>query len=215
MKFEMTNKDYMNYLENVSRVISENKDYITALDAKTGDGDHWVNMNMGFQKVLEERDTINEMNLSDMFKKIAMLIMNGVGGSSGVLYGCAYIGAAKALKGKDCIDQNNLVEILEAQMQAIMERGKAEPGQKTMIDPLYQGVEEMKKALAWGVSIEVAIEDLKSGAHSGMEATRDMEAVKGRASYQKNKGMGELDPGAVTMYYQIVELVDYIKTIFK
>jgi phosphoenolpyruvate---glycerone phosphotransferase subunit DhaL len=210
MEIKITPKEYVEYIALVTKKIEVNKDYITELDSITGDGDHWVNMNMGFQKLMENREQLASMKLSDMFKKIGMLIMTTVGGSSGVLYGSAYINAAKTIGDKTEMDVNLLCSVLEAELTAIMERGNAKPGFKTMIDTLYSAVEHFKVALGKGADSLMALQDLKKGAIDGMNSTRDMEAVRGRACYQANKGVGHLDPGAVTMCYQIEVLVDYL-----
>ncbi|HSP46646.1 MAG TPA: dihydroxyacetone kinase subunit DhaL [Clostridiaceae bacterium] len=207
---EMTKAQYMEYLDLVLAKLAENRDYVTELDSATGDGDHWVNMNMGFQKLVSSREALVDLSLKDMFKKIGMMIMSTVGGSAGVLYGSAYIKASQVIGEKETIDIALLKDILDAQLRAIMERGNAQPGFKTMIDPLHVGVTRLAAALEEGRSDSDALQELKLGAIEGMEATRDMEAVKGRATYQTNKGVGCLDPGAVTMSYQIEVLVDYL-----
>ena len=207
---EMTKAQYMEYLDLVLAKLAENRDYVTELDSATGDGDHWVNMNMGFQKLVSSREALVDLSLKDMFKKIGMMIMSTVGGSAGVLYGSAYIKASQVIGEKETIDIALLKDILDAQLRAIMDRGNAQPGFKTMIDPLHVGVTRLAAALEEGRSDSDALQELKLGAIEGMEATRDMEAVKGRATYQTNKGVGCLDPGAVTMSYQIEVLVDYL-----
>lgn len=169
--------------------------------AATGDGDHWANMNTGFSKLMEIEDLLRSLSLSDLFKKAAMTIMSGVGGSSGILYASAYLKASAAIGNAESMDAEKLVEVLEAELQGIMQRGNGQPGFKTMIDPLYQAVEAMKSALPKGEI--AAIKAMQEGAKRGMEATRDMEAIRGRAYYQANKGVGHLDPGTVTMYYQL------------
>lgn len=211
MNIKIDNKDYLNYLDLVTKKIEENKDYITELDSITGDGDHWVNMNKGFQKLVSSREELEGLDLGDMFKKIGMIIMATVGGSSGALYGSAYIRAAKVIGDYEYMDIYLLSEVLEAKLNAIMERGKAKPGDKTMIDPLYLASEYLKNALGEEKSEEEALDLLKAGSLKGMNDTKDMEAAKGRAYYQDNKGVGHLDPGAVTMNYQLETLVDYIK----
>lgn len=207
---EMTKAQYMEYLDLVLAKLAQNRDYVTELDSATGDGDHWVNMNMGFQKLVSSRETLVGLSLKDMFKKIGMMIMSTVGGSAGVLYGSAYIKASQVIGEQETIDIALLKDILDAQLRAIMERGNAQPGFKTMIDPLHVGVTRLTAALEEGRSDSDALQELKLGAIEGMEATRDMEAVKGRATYQTNKGVGCLDPGAVTMSYQIEVLVDFL-----
>ncbi len=210
MEIKITPKDYMEYIELVAGKIEENRDYITELDSITGDGDHWVNMNMGFQKLLENKESLSSMKLNDMFKEIGKIIMSTVGGSSGVLYGSAYLKASKTISTREEMDIQLLYTVLETKLLAIMERGKAEPGFKTMIDSLYPAVNQFKLALEKGLDQGTALQALKQGAINGMNSTKDMEAVRGRACYQANKGVGHLDPGAVTMCYQIEVLVDYL-----
>lgn len=211
MSFVITSSDYVKYINIVSKRIYENGDYITDLDAATGDGDHWTNINMGFQNLVAASDELRNMPICEVFKKIGMLMMSNIGGSSGILYGGAYIAASKAISGKDSIDSQELCTALEAMVNDMMMRGKAKPGFKTMIDTLHPAVQTYKDALASGTDDLKTMELVKQAALNGAEATRNMEAVKGRASYQINKGVGHLDPGAVTMSYQIECLCDYIK----
>lgn len=200
-KVNLTTDKYVDYLKAVAAKIAFEKDYITELDAATGDGDHWANMNTGFTKLMDIEKQLRAASFSEMFKKIAMTIMSGVGGSSGILYASAYLKAAATIGIVKSMDAAKLLEVLDAELQGIMERGNGKPGNKTMIDPLFQAVEAMRAAMPEGE--KPAIEAMRAGAKAGMEATRDMEAVRGRACYQTNKGLGHLDPGAVTMYYQL------------
>jgi phosphoenolpyruvate---glycerone phosphotransferase subunit DhaL len=139
-------------------------------------------------------------------------MMSVIGGSSGVLYGSAYIGAAKVLKDKNSIENQDMCNVLEAMLNAIMTRGKAEPGFKTMIDSLYPAVECYNDCIEKGTSERETLELVKKAAIDGAQNTSNMEAVRGRACYQANKGLGCLDPGAITMAYQIEVLMDYIAT---
>lgn len=200
-KICVTSETYAAYFQRVEEKIAAEKDYITELDATTGDGDHWANMNTGFSKLSLQAPEWKALPLSELFKKAAMTIMSGVGGSSGILYASAYLTAASTAEGMESLDAAKLLQVLEAQLQGIMQRGNGKPGYKTMIDPLYQAIEQMREALPTGD--RAAILAMQKGAKAGMEATRDMEAVRGRACYQANKGKGHLDPGAVTMYYQL------------
>lgn len=156
------------------------------------------------------KEELKTMELSPMLRKIGMTLMSGIGGSSGVLYGSGYIAASKALKDVDVLDIESLYTMLKAELDAIMDRGKAQPGWKTMIDSLYEGLESYKKAVDEGEDEKGVMEALKLGAQQGRDHTKEMEAVKGRASYQTNKGVGELDPGAVTMCIQLECLSDYV-----
>ena len=100
MSFTLTAKDYAEYIKLAYELIHSKGDYITELDSVTGDGDHWTNINMGFENLVKNVDRLETMELSDEFKEIGKIMMSVIGGSSGVLYGSAYIAAAKALKGK-------------------------------------------------------------------------------------------------------------------
>jgi dihydroxyacetone kinase-like protein len=208
--FQLSSKDYTEYIKLAAAKIHENGEYITDLDSATGDGDHWTNINMGFEKLVEAIPELLTMSLYEEFKKIGIIMMSVIGGSSGVLYGSAYIGAAKALKDKESIENQDMCNVLEGMLDAIMARGNAKPGYKTMIDCLHPAVESYKDCIAKGLSEAETVALVKKAAIEGAQSTADMEAVRGRACYQANKGLGNLDPGAVTMSYQIEVLMDYI-----
>ena len=210
MSFTMTSKDYVAYINVAAKKIHDNGEYISKLDATTGDGDHWANINMGFENLVAAGAEMEKMPMCDVFKKIGMLMMSKIGGSSGVLYGGAYMAAGKAIAGKETIDSAELCLALETMVNDMMTRGKAQPGFKTMIDSLYPAVQAYKAALERGDSDADTMAAVKKAAIDGAEETKKMEAVKGRASYQANKGVGHLDPGAVTMSYQLECLCDYV-----
>lgn len=208
MNFTLNSKDYMDYIVAVNQELNENEEYITNLDLATGDGDHWANLHMGFTKLTEEKERLEALDLSSELKEIGKIMMAVIGGSSGVLYGSAYLHASKVMKDKEAIHKEELFEILNAMLNAIMERGQAKPGFKTMIDSLHPAVEEYKAALEEGASVEELCKRVAAAAEKGAEETRNMESIKGRATYQSNKGMGHLDPGAVTMALQIKVLMN-------
>ena len=210
MGFQLTTADYVEFLRRAHAKISENGDYITALDAATGDGDHWTNLNMGFEKLMDMADKLADLSLFEAFKQISMTMMSTIGGSGGVLYGSAYMEAAKAAKDLSVLTSQDVCNMLCAMLDGIKKRGKSEPGMKTMIDALYPAAEKYKACIASGVSEAETIAAVKQAAIDGAQSTKDMEAVRGRAYYQGNRGVGHLDPGAVTMSYQIEVLMDFI-----
>ena len=210
MKMVLNTKDVVEVLKKITKRIEENKDYITDLDAILGDGDHWANMNMGYQKIVSIEEELLKLNLADLFKKVGMTLMSTIGGSSGVLYGDAFITAHKSLIGVEEMDKFKMHEVLDAGLNAMMKRGNAKPGDKTMIDTLYQGVKAFKESLDSNDEFETTVNKMVKAAEEGMKSTKEMEAAKGRAFYRNDKGVGHIDPGAVTMYYQIEELAQYI-----
>ncbi len=209
MNFTMTSRDYMDYLCRVYEKIAASKDYITQIDAATGDGDHWVNMNMGFLALRNSEAELGALPLSDMFKQIGKKFISVVGGSSGVLYGSAYLEAAKLTHGVDVLDAQLLCNVLDGMTRAIMQRGNTKPGDKTMVDAIHPAVETFKLGLTEGTDLSLLLPAVKRAAMDGAESTKAMVAVKGRAYYQSDKGVGHIDPGAVTMSYQIGLLMDY------
>ncbi|MFM1651571.1 dihydroxyacetone kinase subunit DhaL [Brevibacillus sp. B_LB10_24] len=210
MGFRISSKDYMQYLKNAAKMIDEHGDYITKLDAATGDGDHWTNISKGFEKLVSSAEELEQLPISDCFKRIGMLMMSTIGGSSGILYGGAYLAAAKKIEGKQDINSQELFQSLDAMVHSMMERGKAKPGYKTMIDALYPAVEAYQACMEKGLDETETLQAVKQAAIAGAQSTREMEAVRGRACYQANKGVGHIDPGAVTMSYQLSALVDTI-----
>ena len=203
MGFQIDTKDFIAYFEQTKKVIAGQREYVTELDSTTGDGDHWVNINMGFEKITALSQELETMDLAAMFKKVGMTMYSAVGGSSGALYGSGYMAASRYCTGKDYLDVHSLYEMYEAMLQEIMKRGKTEPGQKTMLDALSQALLAYKAALDAQADEKEVITSFIEGAKQGAESTRDMEAVKGRASYRTDKGVGHLNPGAVTMAMQL------------
>ena len=210
MAFSIGPAGYVEYIKRTAEKIAAEKTYITDLDAATGDGDHWINLNMGFEALVAIAGELEALPLAVLFKKIGMTLMSVVGGSSGILYGSAYLAMSRACKEETAVTRVNLGKLLEAMMQAMMKRGNSEPGQKTMIDTLYGATQAYEKGLEAGLSDKALLEALAQGARGGAESTRQMPAVRGRACYQANKGVGHLDPGAVTMCFQIEMLSQVI-----
>ena len=201
----LTVEGYASYLQNVIGKISAEKEYITGLDSVLGDGDHWANLMVGFNRILEQIDELKKCDFETLFKQIGKIFLNSSGGSSGILYCSAYLSAAPYLKGKSEISVSDLAEILRLEQKGIEARGGAKPGDKTMLDTLAAAA--AAAAGGDGGSEDDLLRRISAGAYEGMNSTKDMEARKGRACYRKDKGVGHIDPGAVTMYYQIEYLV--------
>lgn len=207
--FAITSAEYMEYVKNVYEKIVENNEYITELDSTVADGDHGVNMVSGFGALKDAADELSALPVDQMLLEIGKKMMFVVGGSSGVLYGNAYITAAKMMKGRGDMDVEEMCGVLSAMLEGIMDIGNGKPGNSTMIDALYPAVECFKKCLADGISEKETFALVKKAAIDGAESTKEMQCNRGRASYLENKGVGYLDPGAITMSYQIAALMDY------
>lgn len=169
------------WLEIFNNKIQENKAYLSELDTPIGDGDHGANMARGMTAVTEALAQQNPHQINELFKIVAMQLVNKVGGASGPLYGSAFMGMAK-IANQDNIPIDTL---LKAGLDMIQKRGKAIQKEKTMVDvwiPVIQAIENDNLSKA---TIQQAV-----------NATKAMQATKGRASYLGERSIGHIDPGA-------------------
>lgn len=160
--------------------IQENKDYLSELDTPIGDGDHGSNMARGMAAVMEALDQSEPATTADLFKLVSMQLLSKVGGASGPLYGSAFIGMTKAEQAGV-----NLPGLIEAGLEMIQKRGKATTNEKTMVD-VWAGVLDALKENKLNAAI---IDQL-------VQASKDMKATKGRASYVGERSIGHIDPGS-------------------
>ena len=197
--------------ENMVETINENKEELTELDSKIGDGDHGVNLARGLKSTMEEiPDLHNNEDIGEILSEIGSILMESIGGSVGILYGSAVQKAGETLEGKQEIDLESLVEMTEAADQAIKKRGQVEAGQKTMYDTIHPFTESLKKSYEDGLNMNDALEKALEKAKKGMESTKDMKAEKGRAKYFGEKTVGHIDVGAKSSYMMIKTAVKTI-----
>jgi dihydroxyacetone kinase-like protein len=194
------------WLEKLSGVMKENRDFLTELDAAIGDADHGINMDRGFRKVLEKLASVKEKDIGTILKTVGMSLMSSVGGASGPLYGTFFLKAGMALAGKQEIDAAGLIAFLEAGVEGICQRGHAEPGDKTMLDVWIPVLNTVEAAIADGASVKDALAKAVVAAEKGVEDTIPLQARKGRASYLGERSIGHKDPGAVSSYLMISAL---------
>lgn len=202
---EITNKDFINVVSNFLDSYALQKDYITGLDSELGDGDHWVNLNSGFNMILREKKDLLDLDVKDFYKTIGMKLMQGIGGSSGVLLGGSFISVINCFGNQNVINENNFLCFWEAFESSIKKRGQVEYGQKTMLDPISLAIEKFNGNNS--NDFNEKLESFLKGSNNGMEKTKEMEARKGRGRYHSNKGLGILDPGAVSMNLFIKEFI--------
>lgn len=180
------------WIELYGEKVTENKEHLNQLDSDIGDGDHGSNLTRGAAAVKEKVSESEYDNLSDFFKDIGMTLVSKVGGASGPLYGSAFISMAKQAKEAD-----DLAVLLEAGLDGIQKRGKAEAGEKTMVDEWIPVVEALKENNLTNKVIE-----------DSLQKTKDMKATKGRASYLGDRSIGHIDPGAQSSAYLFESLLE-------
>jgi dihydroxyacetone kinase-like protein len=191
----------------IADVIIDNKKKLTKLDSAIGDGDHGINMARGFKKIKEKIDGNNYESDKDLMKDIAMTLISTVGGASGPLYGTAFLNVSKIVPDAE-YDLDSAIEIGEAAVEGVQKRGKAEEGEKTMLDTLIPALRSLKESKENGDDLETALKKCKETAHEGMKNTIPMQATKGRASYLGKRSIGHQDPGATSSYMIIETIID-------
>jgi dihydroxyacetone kinase-like protein len=198
------------WMEKLSRVMKDNRDLLTELDAAIGDADHGINMARGFDKVLEKLPCMKEKDIGTILKSVGMVLMSSVGGASGPLYGTFCMKAGTALTAKEEIDAQGLVAFLEAGVAGILQRGRAERGDKTMVDVWGPVLDTVEAAIADGVSVKDALARAVDAAEKGVRDTIPLQARKGRASYLGERSIGHRDPGAMSSYLMIRALHEIV-----
>ena len=193
-------QDTLDVVREMAAAMEERRRYLTKLDSEIGDGDHGNNMHRGFQAVLERLDSADPSSPADVLKTVSMALVSKVGGAAGPLYGTAFLRASTALQDKDEISAEDAAEALEAALGGIKQRGKAEAGDKTIVDALEPAVEAAKGAASDG-SVAQVFRAAADAAEEGAEATVPLTARKGRASYLGDRAQGHRDPGATSTYY--------------
>ena len=184
------------WLRECSRVLTEHRSELIELDRAIGDSDHGENMHRGFAAVVGKLDDGGQDTPAAVFKLTAMTLMSTVGGAAGPLYGTAFLRAATALGDAAEIDPAAVVAFLTAARDGVVARGKAEPGDKTMIDAWTPAVEAAETAQSAGASSAEVLEAAANAAQAGALATEPLIARKGRASYLGERSAGHRDPGA-------------------
>jgi len=204
----MTNDDVMRWLERTADVLHENRTYLTDLDSAIGDADHGINMDRGFSAVRDRFPTMATMDISTRLRTVGSTLVSTVGGAGGPLYGTAYLRAAGAAAGKQELSSADVVAILEAFLGGIVARGKAQPGEKTMVDALTPALASARQALDEGATLAQITRRAATAAEEGAQATIPMLATKGRASYLGERSIGHQDPGATSSWLILRSLAE-------
>jgi len=176
--------------------VHQHKDELTRLDSEIGDADHGSNMARGLDAVVAKLDPA-PASAPDLFKTVGMTLVSSVGGASGPLYGTLFLRMGPALSADD-VDATTLGAALRAGVEGVVARGKAELGDKTMIDALSPALDAWDAAVADGADAAVAARAAADAAARGRDATEPLVARKGRASYLGERSAGHLDPGATS-----------------
>jgi phosphoenolpyruvate---glycerone phosphotransferase subunit DhaL len=199
------------WVRSTAAVIEEHAAALTKLDSAIGDGDHGTNMNRGFKAATQRLDGLEgDQDFGGVFKAVGMALIGKIGGASGPLYGSLFLGMGKELGEVAEVDDRQLAAALRAGYDSVVARGKAQPGDKTMLDAWHPALEALDGSLAGGKELGPALDDAAAAAEAGMKATIPMIARKGRASYLGERSRDHQDPGATSTQLILETLSDVV-----
>ncbi|WKY48367.1 dihydroxyacetone kinase subunit DhaL [Eubacteriaceae bacterium ES3] len=194
------NKDYfVNVMTDLITLAEEKKEYFSELDSAIGDGDHGMNMSIGFREVNKNLEEWKDGDISSLFKNVGTALLDKVGGASGPLYGGFFTKMGVPIKGKEEVTFDDYLAMMEAGIAIIEKRGKAVVGDKTMVDTLRPAIDALKKAYTEdGLEPKEAMKKAVEVAEAGSDSTIPLVAKKGRAMRLGERAIGHRDPGSAS-----------------
>ncbi|NJM06798.1 dihydroxyacetone kinase subunit L [Candidatus Gracilibacteria bacterium] len=183
----------------IAQTAIDNERSFGDLDAVVGDGDFGYSLARGFEKLLEEWDTLDRSSPGAFLKKVGVVVTSRIGGTSGPIWGTGFLRAGAAAGTMTDLAQADVIAMLRAAYEGIKARGQSDLGDKTLLDALVPAVHELERALSAGGDAGTALRQAAQVAHESAEATRSMVAKRGRAAYSGERSIGTLDAGAVAV----------------
>jgi|SRR5690625_1957513 len=210
---KVTSKDFLEYFKQVVEVMEKEKDYLCNLDRKLGDGDHGITMSIGWQAVNEKlnNDLATETDIGKISSLVGMTFLNAVGSSVGPLYATGFINADKVVKGKSEVDDADLTKYWLAFINGIKDRGKAQVGDKTIVDTIDPAAKTLKTRFAETQDFLSAFEEAVLAGEKGKNSTIDLVSKIGRSSRLGERSKGAQDPGATSAYMILETFLKIIK----
>lgn len=196
---EITNKDAAIVVTNIIDSIKKNRDYLSEIDGAIGDGDHGINMSKGFS-MAEEILANKDFNMSEGFLTISQVLMEKIGGSMGPLYGSFFRGLSVASKKSEVIDRNVIEKMLDKALLNLQNISYAKVGDKTLMDVVVPAVSAYKSSIERNEDLNKALKSLISAGQEGLESTKNLVAVIGRASRLGERSLGHQDAGATSCF---------------
>jgi dihydroxyacetone kinase-like protein len=193
-------EDVLRWLNGLQAVFAEHQQQLTALDSAIGDGDLGISLDRGFSAVQAELSANPPADIRSVFQTVATVLIRTMGGTSGPLLGTFFLRAAASCAGKSELAAADVVALFQAGVEGIQQRGKAVLGDKTMLDALLPAVDAMRGALEAGNDVAEMVERGAAAAEAGAQATKTMQARKGRGSYLGERSVGHQDPGATAAH---------------
>ncbi len=200
------------WLDSFTDAVHEHQDYLTELDSAIGDADHGANLTRGMDAVMAAVGSpdVAAESPGPLLSKVGMTLVTSVGGASGPLYGTFFLRLGTSVGDARELDGPALLAALQAGLEGIVARGRAEPGDKTMYDALAPAVAALAAALERGESLAASVRLAASAAEAGRDETSEMLALKGRASYLGERSVGHIDPGSASSALLLGSLADAV-----
>jgi dihydroxyacetone kinase phosphoprotein-dependent L subunit len=195
---------------NIISIVEDKKGWLSEIDGAIGDGDHGINMAKGFAMVKSEIDD-KPNELSALFHFIGMTLLTRIGGAMGPIYGTLFMKMAKAIRGKQSLEKEDILNMLSLGLEGVQERGGAEVGDKTLVDTLYAAKSGYKSALDQNRGMKAAIDELINSARRGMNGTEELVAKKGRSSRLGERSRGTIDAGAASCFIILEAMGESLK----
>ena len=205
----MSNPLLTQCLNAIDLTIRDNADEVAELDRAIGDGDHVINLQRGIAALQAIESELVELDWPPALMKVGMTLMSTMGGASGSLFGTLFINMAKAANGQE-LDRTSFAAIFEQGVESVKQRGKADIGEKTMLDTLIPVANRLKEDSANGTEFNQLLDNLSEQAIAGMASTKDIIATKGRASFLGERAIGHIDAGARTSQLMICAITEVL-----
>lgn len=200
-EYILSKEYFVKVIRDLIVLAEDRKDYYTELDSAIGDGDHGINLSIGFREVGKNIETWKDDSVKDLYKEVGKALLDKVGGSSGPLYGSFFMkfGLPVKTKGPDeGATFTEFIQMMETGVEVIKKRGKSTTGEKTMLDTFVPAVETLKAEYEAGTPAKEAMAKAVEAGKAGLESTRNIVATKGRAMRLGERAIGHLDPGAAS-----------------
>ena len=189
------------WIELFAQAMAEHREELVRLDTAIGDGDHGTNMDRGMQRALEKVAAEPAADPGALLKTVAMTLISSVGGAAGPLYGTLFLQLGGGLTDHPAGDVTSYAAAWRRALDGVQSRGKAQAGDKTMVDAMIPAVEALEQAADTGAELDAALHAAADAAREGMLATVPLVARRGRASYLGERSAGHQDPGATSTHY--------------
>jgi dihydroxyacetone kinase-like protein len=204
----VSTQDVLRWLADSHKVFAEERQQLTEMDQAVGDGDFGISLDRGFTAVQAELSANPPADPGSVFKNVATVLIKTMGGSSGPLLGTFFLRAGATCAGKAELGPADVVALFQAGVEGLQQRGKAELGDKTMMDAWLPAVDAMRGALEAGSGLTEILDRGAAAAEAGARATIAMQARKGRGSYLGERSVGHPDPGATAVHLLVKAAAD-------